>query len=159
MQPELRAIDAYNAEEKLIEWVRTFGVTTIHTGHQPSALISGQTMIAKTIGKDVDEATIVPTAMVAVTLGDDGARRAGKIARDACQQVAMLRAELIKARRTSRRADAPKDLRSVIMLVIKREVPLLITADNAQDIITALRLAKEFNIRIVLDGAAEAISD
>src|SRR5215218_6374156 len=49
MQPELRAIDAYNADERLIEWIRGFGVTTIHTGHQPSALISGQTMIAKTI--------------------------------------------------------------------------------------------------------------
>ena len=52
VQPELRAIDAYNSEEKLIEWVRGLGVTTIHTGHQPSALISGQTMIAKTVGKN-----------------------------------------------------------------------------------------------------------
>ena len=50
-QPELRATDSYNAEEKLIEVVRQYGVTTIHTGHQPSALVSGQTMIAKTIGK------------------------------------------------------------------------------------------------------------
>ena len=58
VQPELRAIDAYNAEERLIEWVREFGVTTIHTGHQPSALISGQTMIAKTTGKNVDQATM-----------------------------------------------------------------------------------------------------
>src|SRR5512141_2837923 len=69
IQPELRAIDAYNSEEKLIEWVRSFGVTTIHTGHQPSALVSGQTMIAKTVGKDIDEVTIVPTAMIVVTLG------------------------------------------------------------------------------------------
>lgn len=32
IQPELRAIDAYNARERLVEWVRGFGVTTIHTG-------------------------------------------------------------------------------------------------------------------------------
>ena len=43
IQPELRAIDAYNTEERLIEWIRQFGVTTIQTGHQPTALISGQT--------------------------------------------------------------------------------------------------------------------
>jgi imidazolonepropionase-like amidohydrolase len=78
IQPELRAIDAYNAEEKLIEWVRQFGVTTIHTGHQPSALVSGQTMVAKTTGKDVDEATIIPTAMIAVTLGEDALAGQGK---------------------------------------------------------------------------------
>ena len=39
IQPELRAIDAYDAQEKLVEWVRGFGVTTLHTGHQPSALV------------------------------------------------------------------------------------------------------------------------
>lgn len=157
MQPELRAIDAYNAEEKLIEWVRQFGITTIHTGHQPSALISGQTMIAKTTGKDVDEATIVPTAMIAVTLGGDALAGQGKSPGTRAKQVAMLRAELIKAQENVKKSDPPKDLRSEIMMrVIKREVPLLVTADKAQDIMTAIRLAKEFNLRIVLDSVAEA---
>ncbi|MGB7207110.1 MAG: amidohydrolase family protein [Pyrinomonadaceae bacterium] len=157
IQPELRATDAYNAEEKLIEWVRSFGVTTIHTGHQPSALISGQTMIAKTIGKNVDEATIVPTAMIAVTLGQSGIAGAGKSPGTRAKQIAMLRAELIKALENSKKTDAPKDLKSEIMVkVIKREIPLLISANKAQDIMSALRLAKEFNIRIVLDGVSEA---
>ncbi len=157
IQPELRAIDAYNAEEKLIEWVRSFGVTTIHTGHQPSALISGQTMIAKTVGKDVDEATIVPTAMIAVTLGRDALAGQGKSPGTRAKEAAMLRAELIKALENSKKSDPPKDLKSEIMVrVIKRELPLLITANKAQDIMTALRLAKEFNLRIVLDGVSEA---
>lgn len=157
IQPELRAIDAYNAEEKLIEWVRTFGVTTVHTGHQPSALISGQTLIAKTIGKNVDEATIVPMAMIAVTLGQNALAGPGKSPGSRAKEVSMLRAELIKAQENSKKADAPKDPKSEIMIkVIKREIPLLITANKSQDIMTALRLAKEFNLRIVLDGAAEA---
>ena len=62
MQPELRAVDAYNARERLVEWVRGFGVTTLHTGHAPGALISGQTLIAKTRGDTVDSAVIVPLA-------------------------------------------------------------------------------------------------
>jgi imidazolonepropionase-like amidohydrolase len=157
VQPELRAIDAYNAEEKLIEWVRSFGVTTIHTGHQPSALISGQTMIAKTVGKDVDEATLVPTAMIAVTLGRDALAGQGKSPGTRAKEAAMLRAELIKALENSKKPDPPKDLKSEIMVrVIKREIPLLITANKAQDIMTALRIAKEFNIRLVLDGVSEA---
>ncbi|MBK7393135.1 MAG: amidohydrolase family protein [Chloracidobacterium sp.] len=157
VQPELRATDAYNAQERLVDWVREFGVTTIHTGHQPSALISGQTMVAKTWGKNVDEATIVPTAMIMVTLGNNGLAGAGKSPGSRAKAVAMLRAELIKAQENAKKPDAPKDLKSVAMAaVIKRETPLLINANKAQDIITALRIAKEFNIRIVLDGAADA---
>ena len=156
-QPELRAIDAYNAQEKLVEWIRQFGVTTIHTGHQPSALASGQTMIAKTWGKNVDEATIVPTAMVSVTIGDGGNAGQGKSPGTRAKQAAMLRAELIKAQENSKKAEPAKDLKSEIMgRVIKREVPLLITAHRAQDILTAIRIAKEFNIRIVLDGVSDA---
>jgi imidazolonepropionase-like amidohydrolase len=157
IQPELRAIDAYNAQEKLVEWVRQFGVTTIHTGHQPSALVSGQTMIAKTWGKNVDEATIVPTAMVAVTIGDGGNAGAGKSPGTRAKQAAMLRGELIRAQENSKKAEPAKDLKSEIMLrVIRREIPLLVTANRAQDILTAIRIAKEFNLRIVLDGVADA---
>src|SRR5687768_4241720 len=127
VQPELRAIDAYNAQERLVEWVREFGVTTIHTGHQPSALISGQTMIAKTWGKNVDEATIVPVAMIAVTLGQGGIAGTGKSPGTRAKQIAMLRAELIKALENSKKTDPPRDLKSeILMRVIRREVPLLI---------------------------------
>ena len=45
MQPQLRAIDAYNAQETLVGWLRGLGVTTLHTGHGPGALVSGQTMM------------------------------------------------------------------------------------------------------------------
>ncbi len=168
MQPELRAIDAYNAGEKLVEWVRSFGVTTIHTGHAPGALVSGQTMIAKTFGKTVEDVTLVPSAMIAVTLGESALASGGKPPGTRGKQAAMLRAALLSASETVRKQDDEKkseaktssgDLRSEMMQkVIRREIPLLITAHRAQDIMTALRIAKEFNIRIVLDGAAEAFT-
>ena len=157
IQPELRAIDAYNAQEKLVEWLREFGITTIHTGHQPSALIPGQTMIAKTTGNNVDEATIVTTKMVAVVLGQGALAGQGKSPGSRAKQAAMLRAELIKAQENAKKKDAPRDLKSEMMdKVIKGEIPLLVTAHKAQDIMTALRIAKEFNLKIVLDGASEA---
>lgn len=168
MQPELRAIDAYNADEPLIGWVRSFGVTTIHTGHAPAALISGQTMIAKTVGKTAEAAALVPTAMIAVTLGQSALASQGRSPGTRAKQAAMLRAELLKAQEAVRKLSENKnaseqktsvstDLRADMMQrVIRREIPLLITAQRAQDISTALRLAREFNIRIILDGAAEA---
>jgi imidazolonepropionase-like amidohydrolase len=153
-QPELRAFDAYNTEERLIEWIRGFGVTTVHTGHQPSALISGQTFIAKTVGKTVDDVTIIPTAMISVTLGDDALAGSGRAPGTRAKQVSMLREMLIKA---SNYKGEPRDLKMEIMnKVIKRELPLLVTANKAQDIMSALRIAKEFNLKIVLDSATEA---
>ena len=97
MQPELRAVDAYDPREKLIEWVRSFGVTTIHTGHGPGALISGQTMIIKTNAPTAD-AAMVPAAMVAVSLGDLGKGQAGKSPGTRPKEIAMLRSEFIKAK-------------------------------------------------------------
>lgn len=156
-QPELRATDAYNPEERLVEWLRGFGITTIHTGHQPTGLVSGQTMIAKTTGNTVDEATIVQTAMIATTLGRAGLEGQGKSPGSSAKAAAMLRAELIKAQENAAKKEPSEDLRSAIMLrVIKREIPLLINANKAQDIMTAIRIAKEFNIKIVLDGVADA---
>ncbi len=157
VQPELRATDSYNPEEKLVEWVRGYGVTTIHTGHQPSALIPGQTMIAKTWGKTVEEATLVPTAMVALVLGQAANAGSGRSPGTRAKQAAMLRAEFIKAQENLAKKEPPKDLRSDIMMrVVKGDVRLLVTAHKVQDIMTALRLAKEFNLKMVLDGASEA---
>lgn len=172
LQPELRAIDAYNPDERLVSWIRQFGVTTIHTGHAPGAPITGQTMIAKTSGTTVKDAVIVTQAMVAVTLGEqavktDRSRRGNepsKLPGTRSKVVALLRGELINAqnyaiqRRAAEEAKKPgRDLRmEVLNRVLDREIPLLITAHKAYDITTALRLAEEFNIRIVLDGASEA---
>jgi imidazolonepropionase-like amidohydrolase len=164
MQPELRAIDAYNAKEILVGFLRSMGVTTLHTGHAPGALISGQTMIVKTRGETVEQAVINPMAMVAVTLGNSGLAQGGRSPGTRSKAVAMLRAELIKAADYQSKWDAAaadkkptRDLRlETLARVIKREIPLLVNVDRANDILSALRVAKEFNIRIILDGASEA---
>ncbi|MCB9914803.1 MAG: amidohydrolase family protein [Planctomycetes bacterium] len=167
IQPELRAIDAYNARERLIEWVRGFGVTTIHTGHGPQSLISGQTLVAKTRGATVDEAVIVPRAMIAATLGADSRREGGgKSPGTAGKQLAMLREAFLGAQEYQRKLEAAgddatkrpaRDLRQeALVALLRRELPLMVTAQRHQDIVSALRLAKEFDLRLVLDGGAEA---
>ncbi len=164
IQPELRAIDSYNSREKLVEYLRSFGVTTIHTGHAPGALVSGQTMICKTVEVGGDASVLVPEAMVAVTLGNAGLAAAGRSPGTRSKSIALLRAELIKAQEYQTKMESSpadkkpeRNLRSdTLARVIKREIPLLVTANRATDILAALRLAKEFNIRIILDGAADA---
>jgi imidazolonepropionase-like amidohydrolase len=165
IQPELRAIDAYDPQERLIAWVRGFGITTVHTGHAPGALISGETLIAKTRGRTVDEAVFVPFAMVASTFGP-GARPEGenKSPGTRPKMIAMLRAELIKAqeyaqkKKTAEKGKEPdRNLRyDALAAVLDGERPLLLSVQRANDIVTALRLADEFKLKLVLDGAAEA---
>ena len=155
MQPELRAIDAYDPKERLLEWVRGFGVTTIHTGHGPGVLVSGQTMIIKT-NAPVADAAMVPAAMVAATLGDGARAEPGKSPGSRSKAIAMLRAELIKAQEFIRKPGA-RDLRTeAFARVVKGELPLLVTVHRANDIMSTIRLAKEFNLKLVLDGVAEA---
>ena len=164
IQPELRAIDAYNPREELVAWLRGFGVTTIHTGHAPAALMSGQTMIVKTRGNSVDEAMIRPEAMIAVALGEAGIAADRKSPGTRPKEIAMLRTELIKAQEYARKLDTAKDDGKpgrdlgleMLVKVVRRQMPLLVSADRARDILAALRVAKEFNIDIVLDSAAEA---
>lgn len=163
IQPELRAVDAYNAREVLVGWLREHGVTTLHTGHAPGALVAGQTMIVKTAGDEVDQAVMVPLAAVAVTLGSGGLAEEGKSPGNRSKAAAMLRAVLVKAQEYRDGRQGPEDERpardlrlEVLVKVLAKEVPLLVTAHRANDILTALRIAKEFGLRIILDGAAES---
>jgi imidazolonepropionase-like amidohydrolase len=160
MQPELRAIDAYNAREDLVTWLRDLGITTVHTGHGPGATISGQTMIVKTRSGTVGEALVDSTAMVAMTIGPSVSENFESPGTSA-KAVAMLRQRFIEAQtyREKRRGEnpPPRDLgMDVLVQVLEGEVPALITAHRARDITTALRLQEEFGFELVLDGASEA---
>ena len=173
MQPELRAVDSYNTREALIEWVRGYGVTTLHTGHAPGELISGQTMIVKTTGNTVEDAVMVPTAGISLTLGPGSLRGGGQSPGTRGKQMSMLRARLLEAKsyleslepreqKPEKAGEEEKNTPPVnlglaaLASVLRKEVPLLITAHRAQDIASALRLKKEFDFRMILDGGAEA---
>jgi len=159
LQPELRAIDAYNPEERLVDYVRSNGVTTLHTGHGWGALSSGQTMIVKTGRGLADEQLVKPVAMVAMTLGNSVS---GNFASpgNRSKQMAMLRTELIRAQAAMKAVkDTSKssELKQLVwQQLLRGEVKALISANTAADIMSAIRLAREFNLRLVIEGGAEA---
>ena len=184
IQPDLRAIDAYDANETLVEWVRSYGVTILHTGHGPGALISGQTMIAKTRGRNVEQATVVPARMLASTLGNAVSSNFESPGTSS-KGVAMLRGALIGAqeyleqvRKAEEAGDGdedesdggkedgdakpapqppPRDLaKEALGQLLNGELSLLITANTVPEIAAALRLQREFGFDLVLDGAAES---
>ncbi|MBX3407306.1 MAG: amidohydrolase family protein [Phycisphaeraceae bacterium] len=164
IQPELRAIDAYNPNDRLVEWVRSFGITTVHTGHAPGEAVSGQTIIVKTIGRTVEEALVSPLGAIACTMGPGAQKDGGRSPGTRAKVVAILRAELIKAREYAEKVEAAADGKKPdrnlrlesLAAALRGEVPMLITAQRAQDIEAALRLKDEFGFRMILDGGAEA---
>lgn len=166
IQPELRAIDAYNSRELLVDWLRQHGVTTIHTGHGPGEVISGQTMIAKTTGGTVDEAVVRPVFALAATLGEQAAQGHARTSPgNRSKAVAMLREQLIKAReyrdkRSSAKDDGSRPSRDLgleaLVQVLAGELPMVIEAHRHSDIMTALRLAEEFGFRLILSGGSDA---
>ena len=164
IQPELRAIDAYNPREALVEWVRSFGVTTIHTGHGPGVLMSGQTMIAKTYGETIDEVLVTPQSMIATTLGNAAKASQNKSPGTRSKMIAMLRSQFLKAQDYARKheeaeegSNPPRDLKmEALSQLLNGELHLLVTVDRANDILTAIRLGEEFGLNIILDSAAEA---
>ena len=154
----------------MVEWLQSFGITTIHSGHGPGEIISGQTLIAKTTGDTIAETVVEPVAMVAATIGE-GAVMSGNGGRNTpgsrAKVVAMLRAELLKAQDYAEKWAAAEDddekerparnlKMEVLTDVVSGDRPLLVTANRHNDIMTALRIAEEFGVNVVLDGASEA---
>jgi len=160
IQPELRAIDAYNAREALVKHLRDLGITTVHTGHGPGALISGQTMIVKTAGETVEESTVVPAKMLAFTLGNNMSRAITKPGTRS-KGVAMLRQELVKAQDYLEKRNGDEEYSMDLGMealadLLEGKLTALVTVHKANDIMTAVRLQEEFGFPMVLDGAAEA---
>lgn len=163
IQPELRAIDAYNSEEKLVKTARELGITTMHTGHGIGALVSGQTIIVKTKKGNVDQVTINPFCMLAMTIGPDVSGYFSSPGTKA-KQMSMIRTELMKAKEYLKKMsdkDSAKrptyDLKmDALSKMLKGQIKALITANRSVDIMNAIRLSKEFNFKLVIDGAAEA---
>jgi len=163
IQPELRAIDGYNPKEQLIAHLNSKGVTTVHTGHGPGAAISGQTFVAKTHGETVDEVKMDNATMMAMTIGPS-VRRNFKKPGTTAKEIAMLRTELIKAQEyqdklksTDVTKHPSRDLKMEALVdLLEGKMKALITVNTSNSIMTAIRLANEFKLKLVIDGGAES---
>ena len=163
IQPELRAFDAYNMREKLVGFVRNLGITTLHTGHGPGALASGQTMMVKTFGETLKDVIVDSVTTVSFTLGSDVSSNYKKPGTRS-KGVAILREEFIKAKdyiekiKNAKEEKKPsRDLKlEILAKVLSGEVLAMFTVQRAPEIMTALRLQQEFGFKLILDGAAES---
>ena len=166
--PELRAIDAINPYDRCFTEACAAGVTTCVTGPGSANVVGGQFVAMKTAGDSVEDMTLrFPVAMKAA-FGENPKRVYGdseKTPQTRMATAAILRKALLDAQEYGKKIEegeqdpakrSSRDLgKEALLAVIKRELPMKIHAHRADDILTAIRIAKEFNIRFTLEHCTE----
>jgi len=172
--PEVRGMDGLNPNDPAFKDVLTAGVTTVYTGPGSGNVIGGTGAAYKTVGRTVEEMMIPGTEMMKMALGENPKRVYGsqkKLPMTRMGNAAVLRNALIQAQNyleKRRRAEAKakeegkepeypeRDLRwEVLGKVVSRQMKARIHAHRADDILTAIRIAREFNLDFVIEHATE----
>jgi imidazolonepropionase-like amidohydrolase len=155
-------LEGVNPASQLIPVTRIEGVTTVLSG-PGGGLISGQAVALDLWGDRIEDMVIKsPAALVGqineYAKGTGGGSRAGVMAR--------LRRLFTDAKEYDRRrADYQRDQMQALsapvadlealLPVLKGELPIVIGANRRSDVENALRLAREYHLKLVIDGAVE----
>ena len=165
--PHLRAIDAINPHEKGMKDARTHGITSLMTGPGSANVIGGENLVLKTKGNTVDEMIVKNPAGMKAAFGENPKRvydEQSKSPRTRMAVAAEMRETLMKAedylkeKKHTEEEDKPfkRDIKmESISRVIEKELPLKAHAHRADDIMTIIRIAKEFDIDVTLEHCTE----
>ncbi len=161
--PHLRGIDGLNPYERPYLEAREGGVTSIVTGPGSANAIGGQMAAVKTMGATVDRMIIQAPIAMKMALGENPKMSYGTRDRAPMTRMAtagIIREQLMKTRRYIEDLEAGKhpafDMKCEALIpVLKRELPVHIHCHRADDICTAIRLSKEFDLDTVLIHCTE----
>ncbi len=162
--PWLRAVDAVNTMDAAFDDALRAGITSVMVGPGSANVVGGQFAFLKTKGRCIDELIVKAPAALKVAFGENpkvNYSGQGKSPSTRMAIAGILREELTKAvsyRKKKREADKgfEPDFRTEPYLpVLEREIPLKAHVHRADDIFTAIRIAKEFGVRMTLDHCTE----
>ena len=162
--PNMRGIDGCNPMDETVELALKGGVTTVAAGPGSANVLGGTFFAYKTKGNCIDEMTIENPIAMKAAFGENPKRcYQGKKIDTRMQISALLRETLEKTKEYMKKKEAGKDVAydqklEAMIPVVKRELPLKCHAHRADDILTAIRIAKEENIKITLDHVTDARS-
>ncbi|MBZ4655384.1 MAG: amidohydrolase [Peptococcaceae bacterium] len=166
--PELRALDAVNPYDLAFQDALQGGVTTVMTGPGSANVIGGTSLVLKTYGRTMEEMVLVPQAGLKVAFGENPKRVYSELKKMPSTRMAiaaLLRQTLMDGQDyLAKKAKAQKeddvferDLgMENVSLVLTKQMPLRAHAHRADDIMTAIRIAEEFGVEIVIEHGTEA---
>ena len=164
LTPHLRAIDSINPMDEAFPLALKGGVTTACTGPGSANVVGGTFAAIKLHGKRVDKMIVKNPIAMKCAFGENPKRCYGqgmkKSPSTRMATAALLRELLFKTRRYLADKEAGKnpgfDMKLEAMIpVIKGELPLKAHAHRADDILTSIRIAKEFGVKLTLDHCTD----
>ena len=164
LTPQLRAIDSINPMDEAFGLALEGGVTSACTGPGSANVVGGTFVAIKLSGKRVDNMIIKNPLAMKCAFGENPKRCYGqgmkKSPTTRMATAALLRELLFKARNYMNDKDAGKtpafDMKLEAMLPVMRgEIPLKAHAHRADDILTSIRIAKEFGVKLTLDHCTD----
>lgn len=161
--PALRALDAVNPMDPAFHDAIIAGITSVMTGPGSSNAVGGQFVFMKTQGRCIDRMIVKAPAAMKVAFGENPKNTYGdqnKYPSTRMGTAAILRKTLFEAKKymekkengTLEEEDFDKE---PWIPVLKKEIPMKAHAHRADDILTAIRIAKEFDVDLTLDHCTE----
>jgi imidazolonepropionase-like amidohydrolase len=174
---DVRAFDSFNPSERLIEYINSYGVTTVQVAPGLANPVAGQAAIFKTRGPSsplmtAEEMAVKPISAMVFDLGEFPKQVYGK--RNKPPATRMMTAEIIRKtlleaqsyqkkwqewnqsdKKDSAKQPARDPKLEAVSHVLSGELPAIFNAYREDDIATALRLAKEFNLKPLISSATE----
>lgn len=166
--PEMRAIDAVNPYDRAFQDAVQGGITTVMTGPGSGNVISGTALVMKTAGQNLQEMVLVAQAGLKVAFGENPKRvytEQKKMPTTRMGIAALLRqaftdAQVYAAKKEKSQKDGEVLERDLglenLLLVLNGEIPLRAHAHRADDIMTAIRVADEFQVKIIIEHGTES---
>ena len=167
--PQLRAIDGIDPMDRVFTEAYQGGITSVATGPGSANVIGGQFAAIKTFGKRIDKMIIKAPIAMKCAFGENPKRfygTKGKMPTTRMGTAGMLRETLQKAKEYMLKSEAAGDditkkpqydaRLEALIPVLKKEIPLKAHAHKANDIFTAIRIAKEFDVKMTLDHSTDA---
>ena len=160
--PNMRGIDGCNPMDETVELALKGGVTTVAAGPGSANVLGGTFFAYKTKGNCIDEMSIQNPLAMKAAFGENPKRcYQGKKIDTRMQISALLRETLEKTKEYMKKKELGKDIAydqklEAMIPVVKREIPLKCHAHRADDILTVIRIAKEYDIKVTLDHVTDA---
>jgi len=166
LTPHLRAIDAINTQDPTIHMAAKAGVTCVATGPGSSNVLGGTFAAIKTTGKRIEDMIVKQAVAMKCAFGENPKRvYKNKDNYSRMSTAAKLREMLFKAIEYQEKLKLSKndpskkpsfDMKLEALLpVLNHEIPLKAHAHRADDIFTAIRIAKEFQLNLTLEHGTE----
>lgn len=161
--PYLRAIDAINPMDAAFSDALRAGITGAMIGPGSANVVGGSFAFIKTHGRNIDKLVVKSPAAMKVAFGENPKVNYGEQGKSPATRMAiaaMLREELFKAsvyRENKKKGQLKEpDFKYECWLpVLDRKIPLKAHVHRADDILTAIRIAKEFHVDMTLDHCSE----